>query len=157
MFSTIDSEAARFVHAYVRTHDGMRPIHIPSELDKRIAELRAAPNQQLATELAKRLAQRSWFDPQLRQAQLAEQLRAQPHYQPMTAELLREMRRATNNSLASTSTTNILSAADAEFVSHAIPFDLVRVEVWKQTMRAGTTQLEPRLLFFSVCPVPEKK
>ena len=70
MFSTIDSEHSRFVHAYLLSKDGPLPLQIPSELDKKVAELRAAPHQALAKELAAKLAERSWIDPQALQQAL---------------------------------------------------------------------------------------
>ena len=156
MFSTIDSEAARFVHAYVQTADGLQPVQIPSELDKKVAELRAAPSQDQANELARRLAKRHWFDPQLRQAQLAEQLRQSSDKSPLTGERLRELRRGPAVTNVSLPTTTLAATADAE-ATQIIPIQLVRVEVWKQTMIAGTTRLEPQLLFVSTMPIVEKK
>ncbi|WP_254506489.1 hypothetical protein [Anatilimnocola floriformis] len=156
MFSTIDSEGARFVHAYVQTAAGRTPVQIPNDLDKKVAELRAAPNQELADEIARRLAKRYWFDPQLRQAQLNEQLRRQPVDVPLTGERLREMRRGSAVTNVSLPTTVLAATSDPESAA-TIPFDLVRVEVWKQTMSPGTTRLVPQLLFFSSLPITEKR
>ncbi len=151
MFSTIDSEHSRFVHAYLLTSDGPRPVQIPHELDKKVAELRAAPDQQLAQEIANRLAERLWIDPQALKQAVAEQLRQQPANVPLTGERLRELRSAmiptaTNSQREST---NLLVAAKPDAASNSIPNNRIRVEVWKFEMPAGTTQLRPRMLFFT--------
>jgi hypothetical protein len=150
MFSTIDSEHSRFVHAYLLTNDGPLPLQIPSELDKKVAELRATPHQALAKELAAKLAERSWIDPQALQQTIAEQLRQQPGNVPLTGEQLRELRSATNPTATEPGrlSTNLLVAAKADS-SNAIPNDGIRVEVLKYEMPAGTTQLHTRLLFFA--------
>lgn len=151
MFSTIDSEHSRFVHAYLLTSAGRLPLQIPSEFEKKVAELRAAPDQALAKELAAKLAERNWIDPQALQQNIAEQLRRQPDGVPLTGDRLREIRSATlppttKNSQPSFS---LLVAANADTASHAIPFEGIRVEVWKYEMPVGTTRLQPRLLFFA--------
>lgn len=151
MFSTIDSEHSRFVHAYLLTSDGQLPLQIPSELDKKVAELRAAPNPELAQELAAKLADRSWIDPQALQQTVAEQLRRQPTNIPLTGERLRELRSTIDPTATKPNrlSTNLLVAAKPESANSAIPNNGIRVEVLKYEMPVGTTQLQSRLLFFA--------
>ena len=63
MFSTVDSEAARFVRAFAMTADGEWPLAIPEHWDKSVAELRAAPIQAKLDALAARLAATHWRRP----------------------------------------------------------------------------------------------
>src|SRR5687768_8275436 len=60
MFSTVDAESARFLRCYLVTDLGELPLPVPDELDKREAELRAAPTIAAAKDLASRLASRRW-------------------------------------------------------------------------------------------------
>lgn len=149
MFSTIDSEHSRFVHAYLLTTDGQLPLQIPSELDKKVAELRAAPNQDLAQQLAVKLAERNWIDPQSLQQTVAEQLRKQPANIPLTGEHLRELRSTIDPTATKPNrfSTNRLVAAKPESANRAIPSMGIRVEVLKYEMPVGTTKLHSRLLF----------
>ena len=146
MFSTIDSEHSRFVHAWLMTDTGPRPLQIPSNLEKKFAELRATPNHALAQALAVRLAKQNWIDPQARQQQVAEQLRSEPANVPLTGARLREIRHKTTPQNNPSLATNLLVSV-SESKNLAIPAQNVRVEVWKYEMPAGTTQLRARLLF----------
>jgi hypothetical protein len=157
MFSTIDSEHSRFVHAYVMTKDGPLPLKIPSELDKKTAELRAAPNQQLLQALADKLAQRSWVDPEAAQQRLLKQLKSRTTEVPLTGQQLRAMRTsAPPTTLVSQRPTTSLVATNPNESTAEIPFTAVRVEVWKLEMPRGTTQLKPRLLLSTTRAIGEK-
>jgi hypothetical protein len=63
MFSTVDSENARFVRAYATTDEGELPLAIPDHLDKCVAELRAAPTSAQTQAVARRLAATQWRRP----------------------------------------------------------------------------------------------
>src|SRR5262245_41756087 len=60
MFSTIDSEAHRFLRAYLLTDSGELPLPLPEALDKAVLEQRAAPSQAGLAALAQRLASQAW-------------------------------------------------------------------------------------------------
>lgn len=72
MFSTVDSEAARFVRAFAITDEGELPLAIPAHLDKSIAELRAAPTAAKAEAVARRLASIRWQRPDERMVREAQ-------------------------------------------------------------------------------------
>ncbi len=72
MFSTVDSEAARFVRAFAITDEGELPLAIPAHLDKTIAELRAAPTAAKAEAVARRLASIRWQRPDERMVREAQ-------------------------------------------------------------------------------------
>src|SRR5262245_82913 len=63
MFSTVDSEATRFVRAFAQTPEGELPLDIPKYLEKTAAELKAAPTQAKIDALAARLATIHWRRP----------------------------------------------------------------------------------------------
>lgn len=157
MFSTIDSEHSRFVRAYVLTSKGLVPIQIPSELEKKVAELRAAPNQEQLQRLAEKLAQRSWVDPDVARRQLKEQLQDRNSDAPLTGEQLRAMRNAPPpTTLVSQHPPTPLVAADRNETAASISYTDIQVEVWKLVMPSGTTQLEPHLLLTAICAKGKK-
>jgi hypothetical protein len=135
MFSTFDAENARFVRAFLLTEDGDRPIEIPAELEKRVAELKTAPNQAGLDTLAQRLAQRTWYDPVLD----GEQLRA-----------LREVPAPSHPTPAPA--TPLVANKKSEQRQPIVPFRSVRVELWRFTMPPGTSRLEAGLLYTSIHP-----
>lgn len=156
MFSTIDSESSRFVRATLLTSEGPRPIVIPSEFEKKIAELRAAPNQAQLQDLADRLAARGWIDPLAAQQWLAEQLR-QEATAPLTAKRLRELRTVRPvNTITSPANTKLVAAKKNETAGEPIPFTAVRVELYKFEMPAGTADLRSRLLLEAVSAAGEQ-
>lgn len=71
MFSTVDSRGTRFLRVYLVTPDGEIPVEIPSRLNKRASNLRAAPSQEKLTDLARRLARHQWIDGNLKQHRIA--------------------------------------------------------------------------------------
>jgi hypothetical protein len=159
MFSTIDSESSRFVHAYALTNDGPLPLQIPSELEKKVAELRAAPNEEQLRALADKLARRSWIDPEAAQQRLAEQLKNETSATPLTGARLRELRSAqplVTNVSHHQPTTTLIAEKFGESNPATVPFTAVRVEVWKFEMPAATTHLKPRLLFSATRAAGEK-
>jgi hypothetical protein len=60
MFSTVDSEANRFLRTYLITDSGELPLSLPPALDKRAAEQRAAPSKAGLREIASRVAAQNW-------------------------------------------------------------------------------------------------
>jgi hypothetical protein len=60
MFSTVESESARFLRVFAVTPEGDLPIVIPARWQKRAWELRAAPTSAAAKELAIKLAELPW-------------------------------------------------------------------------------------------------
>ncbi len=157
MFSTIDGENARFVRANLETKDGSLPIEIPSELNKKIAELRAAPNQQGLQELAQRLANRDWIDPQLAQQRRAANMKIEPAGVPLTGERLRALRNAPLVRTADpTYEGTVVAMKKGEHLRYAIAWRAVRVELWKYEMPAGTSNLQAKLLF-TASTSPEAK
>lgn len=160
MFSTFDAENARFVRAWLLTDQGARPIEIPSELEKRVAELRAAPNQEGLDELARRLTQRTWYDPVAAREQFALTLKNEPTNQPLDGERLRALRetRISSGSGTNVPTSGALIAnKKSERREPTIPFRAVRVELWKFTMPAGTANLQAELLYNSMQQAEERQ
>ena len=85
MFSTVDSEAARFVRAFAVTEQGELPLVIPVPLEKRVWELRAAPTAAEAQALANKLAELAWQRPDLQQIGQGQQIIAAHSGQPITS------------------------------------------------------------------------
>lgn len=148
MFSTIDVEHARFVRAYLLTVGGERPVMIPQDLEKKVAELRAAPNKQGLEELADRLAQRQWIDARLKQQWLQAQLQQEPASVPLNGERWCGLR----NQASSAASTDpklesaYVTALPARSSQTGIPFTAIRVELCKYEMPAGTSQLQTKRL-----------
>lgn len=159
MFSTFDAENARFVRAWLLTEHGTRPIEIPSELDKRVAELRAAPNQAGLDELAKRLTLRTWYDPVAAREQFTVALQNDSANQPLDGERLRALRqtRLPAGSIATVPhSTPLVANKKSERREPTIPFRGVRVELWRFTMPAGTANLQAELLYNSLQQAGDK-
>jgi hypothetical protein len=105
MFSTVDSEAARYLRCYLVTDEGKPlPVDVPGFLEGFETALRVAPQSQRAEELAARLAELHW-----------------------------------HRSESSNRLTGTVSPADHE---PAIPFQAVRVEVWRYRFDATTRNLQ---------------
>jgi hypothetical protein len=119
MFSTVESEAARFVRAFAVTDEGEWPLAIPNHLDKTIAELRAAPTAAKADAVARRLAALHWRRPD--------------------EQLVREADRWTNGSAADLPLPmpvqglfrSLEAIPSSEQPQHAVPIRSVRVECWR--------------------------
>lgn len=158
MFSTFDAENARFVRAWVTTPEGPRPIELPSELEKRVAELRAAPHQVGLDELAQRLAKRTWFDPVVAREQFAAKLQSTTDGQPLDGERWRALRESQTPQSYSpeSSTAALIANKPNEQRSGTISCSEVRVELWKFTMPAGTANLQAELLYTALQPVSPK-
>lgn len=159
MFSTFDAENARFVRAWLITPQGPRLLEIPSELEKSVAELRAAPNQAGLDAVTKRLTQRTWYDPVAAREQFALKLKNEPTKQPLTGERLRELRESSGTAAPTANnfaTTPVVANKKTERRQPTIPFDAVRVELWKFEMPAGTTNLQAQLLYMSQQTPPEQ-
>jgi hypothetical protein len=125
MFSTVDSEAARFVRAFAETPEGELPLDIPKHLEKTAAELRAAPTQAKIDALAGRLAAIHWRRPDER--------------------LVREAQRWTSESVQSVHlpqpTIGLYRSLEAipanESPEHALSVSAVRVECWRLRLDRG--------------------
>jgi hypothetical protein len=152
MFSTIDAEHARFVRAWLVTEYGERPIIIPQDLEKKVAELRAAPQQAGLDELAARLAERGWIDPRVSQQQLAEQLQRESNGTPLTNERLQALLRQSNTGAADAqpSDSPVSAKTPHESAGRRIPFAAIRVELWKYEMPAGTFKLQTQRLHTAI-------
>lgn len=148
MFSTIDAEHARFVRAYLQTVGGERPVMIPQDLEKKVAELRAAPNEQGLEELANRLVQRQWIDARLKQQWLQARLEHEPADTPLSGERWCGLRdQATSSASIDTKpASTYVSALPARSDETGIRFDAIRVELCKYEMPAGTSQLQTKRL-----------
>jgi hypothetical protein len=125
MFSTVDSEATRFVRAFAQTPEGELPLDIPKYLEKTAAELKAAPTQAKIDALAGRLAAMHWrrSDERLvREAQRWSEETIQPVHLPQpTIGLYRS-----------------LEAIPADKPpEHALGVSAVRVECWTMRLECG--------------------
>jgi len=150
MFSTVDSETARYLRCYLVRDDGSElPLAIPAPLARRAAELRAAPSMEAARQLAQRLVRRSWTQPIAERQAVAEAVRtAEPRGSLSAAELVAARRGA------AAEVTDVPAGADAAVESSAgargavdgVPFRSVRVEVWKYDFDASRAELVGRKL-----------
>jgi len=134
MFSTVDSEAARFVRAFALTVDGERPLAIPAHWDKSVAELRAAPTQAKLDALARRMAAMHWRRPDehlVREAQRLTGSIESPAHLPLPPIGL-------DRSLEA-----IPSDQPAD---PAIGVSAVRVECWRLRLDASTSSLHTEKL-----------
>jgi hypothetical protein len=148
MFSTIDAEHARFVRAYLVTPTGERPLIIPAEFEKKIAELRAAPNQRELAALANELSQRNWYDAWLAQRRFSRELARTPGTIPLTGERLQSLRNtAAASALQSGDAATAVTALPGERTLIGMAFTEVRCELWKYEMPSGTSLLQGRRLF----------
>jgi hypothetical protein len=153
MFSTFDAENARFVRAFLLTEDGDRPIEIPAELEKRVAELKTAPNQAGLDTLAQRLAQRTWYDPVIAREHFAAALKQGATTKPLDGEQLRALREVPAPSHPTPApATPLVANKKSEQRQPIVPFRSVRVELWRFTMPPGTSRLEAGLLYTSIHP-----
>ncbi|MCI0361150.1 MAG: hypothetical protein L0211_21935 [Planctomycetaceae bacterium] len=131
MFSTIDSEASRFVRAFAMTPEGELPLAIPRHLEKTVAELRAAPTQAKIDGLAGRLAAIHWRRPDerlVREAQRWSHENTQPVHLPQpTIGLFRSLEAIPAN----------------EPPEHALNVSAVRVECWRTRFDRNATEGVP--------------
>src|SRR5688572_24334103 len=119
MFSTVDSENARYVRAFAITEEGEWPLAIPAHVEKTIAELRAAPTAPKSGAVARRLASIHWRRPDERMARQAERWTANS-----TARLpLPEPPPGLFRSLE--------GIPAGETCEHTLPVRAVRVECWR--------------------------
>jgi hypothetical protein len=129
MFSTVDSEAARFVRAFAITCEGELPLAIPQHLDKTIAELRAAPTEAKLDAVASRLAAIRWRRPDERMVREAQ--RWSP--QPASPERLPLPVLGLDRSLE--------AIPSSEPPDHALRVSTVRVECWRLRLESTTSTL----------------
>jgi hypothetical protein len=149
MFSTVDSESARFLRAYLVLPGGEVPLPIPEALAKREAEIRAAPNRTALNEMARRLAGQRWRWRDSRQERQAEIIAAAKG-EAITAAMLD---RPVNKSVDATSRPTAGSEHVLEPVGHddadpnALAFTAVRVECWRYRFdkRSGELRAEKML------------
>ena len=129
MFSTVDSEASRFVRAFAETPQGELPLAIPSHLDKTVAELRAAPTQAQLDALAIRLADMHWRRPDEQLLREAQQLTGEssslPHLPLPAIGLDRSLE----------------ANPSGESAEHAVAVSAIRVECWRLRLNASTSSL----------------
>jgi len=129
MFSTVDSEAARFVRAFAITTEGELPLAIPQHLEKTVAELRAAPTQVKFDEVAKRLAA--------------------IHWRRADERLVREARRASAETISPVSLPlpvvgldrSLEAIPSSEPPDFALSVTAVRVECWRLRLESTTSTL----------------
>jgi hypothetical protein len=60
MFSTVDSQGARFLRIYLITPNGRTPVEIPAGLQPLAREVRTLPSAERLDQLANQLAQATW-------------------------------------------------------------------------------------------------
>lgn len=148
MFSTIDAEHARYVRAYLVTPTGERPLILPTEFDRKIAELRAAPNREGLEALAQKLSQKNWHDSRLAQRELTRDLTASSKGgKPLSVAQLANLRAKAVEAAATSADTTPVAVLAAEHAPHGLPFTEVRCELWKYELPAGTSLLQGRRLF----------
>jgi hypothetical protein len=129
MFSTVDSEAARFVRAFAITGEGELPLAIPQHLEKTIAELRAAPTEAKLDAVAGRLAAMHWRRPDERMVRAAR--RSSPEV--VLPERLPLPVIGLDRSLE--------AIPSSEPPDHALHVSAVRVECWRLRLESTTSTL----------------
>ena len=149
MFSTVDSESARFLRAYLVTPDGDLPLPIPEALAKREAEIRAAPHQAGLNEMARRLADQRWRWRDSRQARQAANIAA-ARGRGITAAMLDRStaQTAEANSRTTIGSEHVLEPVGRDdFEPNVIAFTAVRVECWRYRFdpRSGELHAEKML------------
>lgn len=143
MFSTVDSESARFLRAYLVTPDGDVPLPIPEALAKREGEVRAAPNQATLNEIAERLAGQRWRWRDRRQDRQAANIAAAKG-QGITAALLdRPIGKAAEaNPLPAVGSQHVLEPVGKDDADpNTLPFTAVRVECWRYRFDKSSGEL----------------
>jgi len=151
MFSTVDSESARYLRCYLLGDDGTEfPLAIPNSLSKRAAELRAAPSLDGAKQLALRLARRRWSQPTAsRMAEAQLWLTSAADRRLSFGEVISQAR-GDESSIAELPPGLYLAAegVDASAPEQGgIEFRAVRVEVWKYRFDAEKCELRGSKLF----------
>jgi hypothetical protein len=156
MFSTIDSEANRFVRAYLITPAGELPLPLPAGLDKAAAEQRAAPSEAGLAEIARRLAAQDWRWSNDRQRQSAAAI-AERGGVAITAAALRASGEAAGNALATGQTHLLEPVPLGEACQSRIDVRSVRVECWRLRFDAKNALLSAEKLITATAGRPEAR
>jgi hypothetical protein len=154
MFSTVDSEHARFVKAYLLTSQGEIPVAMPDNLRKRMAQLRAAPNLADAERLAHKLLEMKWVDQQHLWSQRADHLAQANSSHAMAIDLkTSEVPTSIWSYRPSGSVSPIAVRRDAG--EQAIAVEKVRLEVWRYHFEADAAKLSATCLLSTTLPKQE--
>jgi hypothetical protein len=150
MFSTVDAPQARFLRLFVVTERGRVPVEAPAKLQKLISELRTAPSQRRAQELAAQLAKESWIDDEARMAAIAQRIDSRECAAPLTAAKLRN-RRPTAAPLPACNTDGTRSSLQAAGSidrrrerGDIVPVESIVVELWRYQYDAIKNELVAR-------------
>jgi hypothetical protein len=157
MFSTVDSESARFVRCYLVTDVGRLPLPIPPGLDKTVAELRAAPTLAGVQALAERLAAQPW---RWRDAREGHEVQAIREYggHDVSAAMLRQARRAPAEAAREPlrGVRHVLEPLPLDAPpSAAVPALWVDVGCWQCRFESSAARLAARHLYTATAAVPD--
>ncbi len=156
MFSTVDSEAARFVRAFAITDEGELPLTIPSHLDKSIAELRAAPTQAQVAAMARRLASLHWRRPDERMVREAERWTREASTSPFAPRKDVLSQSESRLPLPAVGLNRALEAIPAaEPAEDRVPIRLVRIECWRLGLDRGTRNATEGVPYSAIEGVPK--
>jgi hypothetical protein len=148
MFSTIDSEANRFLRVYLITDAGELPLPLPAGLDKAAAEQRAAPSATGLQAIARRLAAQDWRWSSDRQRAQAAAIAALGGAAVSGAALRGAIEPTTEPRALTPGQSHVLEPVPlGEPCPARIDFRAVRVECWRLRFAAGDELLsaEPLL------------
>jgi len=159
MFSTVDSESARFLRCYLVTAEGRWPLPAPPALDKTVAELRAAPTAAGVQALAVRLAGQPW---RWRDAREGQEVRAihERGGRDVSAAMLREARHAPAEAAFEplVGSQHVLEPLPLDAPAAAsLPALRVEVECWQCRFDRGAARLAARHLFTATAAVPPRR
>ena len=151
MFSTVDSESARYLRCYLVTSNGTDlPLAVPGALAKRAAELRAAPSPDAASQLAEKLGRRCWAQPTARSLAEGAWVRTHLPGRPLSAERFAALGSRRSSEVADLPP-GALIAAEAFSADRStgpgIDYLAIRVEVWKYEFDPSRRQLSGGRLF----------
>lgn len=149
MFSTVDSRGTRFLRVYLVTMDGELPVEIPSRLNKRASNLRAAPSQEKLTDLAERLARYQWIDGNLKQHRIATNVMRELEINSDIAVDAGSLHRVTAFPLVRTAAITgqesrvqaVGEGSKSTVSSDQIDVKSIRIELWKYDFDPVQTQL----------------
>jgi hypothetical protein len=148
MFSTIDSEANRFLRVYLITDSGELPLPLPAGLDKAAAEQRAAPSTAGLQAIARRLAAQDWRWSSDRQRAQAAAITAHGGEAISAAVLRNGFEVQVTSQVLAPGQSHVLEPVPlGEQCPARIEFRAVRVECWRLRFAAGDELLsaEPLL------------
>lgn len=142
MFSSVDSQAARFLHIYLITGKGEIPVAAPAALAAKSEPLKVSPNRERIDQFAQRLTELRFVDLDRKWHKIDRQVKSQDGQHATTRDALySESSEPARSSWQSHGRLTGVRAAGVSAADEVVLFQAIRVEVWRLVYDQTTNQL----------------